>query len=347
MISRALFGEQRLAGVIVGPRPLHEFPVVAAGAHLDARLGEVVGEDPLVALVLGPFALGQRDGHALDVVRCEVLAGEFLGGQGVGDRADEVGDDLVCVVRSLEGGSQSQSGGGGEVARDVAVALAAEMVDLVEHDQTEPVADRCGAAVRGSVRRDGDRAGLLHAAAELTDLGIELPFEFRAPLAQQVDGGDDHERSNADAFDRTQRDDRLPAPGREFDDAAAAGLVPRRQRRFLVRPQTVRGGDGEVGGGEDAVLDGEVRVAQRVHQVGVAPRGGAVPAGPLVPVDERAVGDGHREVVAGQSDRAVLEGERDDHGGSGSPTGISAASGRSGFGRYLNAFSRGPAWFGQ
>ena len=76
----------------------------------------------------------------------------------------------MSAVRSLEGCGQSKAGGGSEEAGDVAVPLAAEVVDLVEDDQPEPVAEFVGPQVRRVVRRDRDRRDALDAAAELADL---------------------------------------------------------------------------------------------------------------------------------------------------------------------------------
>ncbi len=314
-LAGPLFRQQRLAGGGVGAGAFHEFLVVAAGPHLDARRRQVVGERLLVALVDGPLLVGQRDGHALDVVRREVLAGQFLGRQRVHHRADEVRDDAVGAVGALERRRESESVRRREQPCDVAVPLAPEVVDLVEHDQAEPVADLGRAPVRGGVRRDRDRTDLLDAAAELADLDVELPVQFRAPLPQEVDGRDDDERPDADPFDRRQREDGLAAARRQFHDAPSAGGGPGLDGVGLVLAQPVRRRDRQVRRREDVVVDVDGRVRERLTQGRVAPARCPAVARPLVDPEVVEAGQGLREgAVRRHPDRSVREGQRDDHG---------------------------------
>jgi len=82
----------------------------------------------------------------------------------------------VRVVGALEGGGEPEPGGRREQPRHVTIPLAAEVVDLVEDDELEGVADILGFQVRRVVRRHRDRLLALFAAAEPPDRYVELRF---------------------------------------------------------------------------------------------------------------------------------------------------------------------------
>ena len=101
--------------------------------------------------------------YALDV---DDLAGDHL--------AEQVGYDFVCAVGALERRREPEAGRRGKQASDIAIPLAAEVVDLVEDDEAEPVADLPGAQIRRVVRRDGDCLDSLCPTTQATDRHVEL-----------------------------------------------------------------------------------------------------------------------------------------------------------------------------
>ncbi len=177
-----------------------------------------------------------------------MLAGEVVHVDAVDERSEQVCDHLVRTVRSFEGCRQTKTGGRSEQARDIAETLSTEVVDLVEDDQPEAVAEFGRAEIRRIVGRDGHIFHVLLAPAELSDGTVELRRQFPAPLCEEVDSRNDDECRHAKRFHRGDADDSFPAAGRQFEHAAlwraGAGValagLPRIQRVLLVLAEPIR-----------------------------------------------------------------------------------------------------------
>jgi len=187
------------------------------------------------------------------------------------------------------------------------------VVDLVEDDEPEAVAEVLGAQVRRVVGRDRHVADDLLAAPELADLAVELGGELAAPLHQEVDGRHYDQRRLADRLDCLQSDDRLPRPRGEFQNTASVAGRPGVQRVLLVAPEFVVGDHVQAGGVQRVVLVVDASVVEGGDHVGVPHRGCPPPVRALV---ERHAREGrHVEAVAVALDaqRPVRERESDRH----------------------------------
>ena len=168
-----------------------------------------------------------------------MLAGQFVGVEAEHPWADEVDNLLVGVVRALERRGQAQARGRREQSSDFSIPLATEVVDLVKDDEAELPAHVVGFQIRRVVGGDSYLRLSLFAAAELADGCVELRFEFAAPLVQQVDCRYHDQRGHAEFGHRGDGEHGLARTGREFDDAAVVGVVPRIQRLLLVLPELI------------------------------------------------------------------------------------------------------------
>ena len=119
--------------------------------------------------------------------------------------------------------------------RDVPVLGRWQVVDLVDDEELEAVAEVLGADQGGVVRGDGDGLDVRLAAAQTTDVHAKDLGELGDPLVDEVDGGHDHEGRSSHLAHRFQGDVGLAGGGGEDDDAMAASVHPGPHRLLLVR----------------------------------------------------------------------------------------------------------------
>jgi len=215
-----------------------------------------------------------------------------------------------------KGGRQAEPVGCSEHASDVLVALCAEMVDFVEDDQAEPVAEFVGPQIRRIVGRNRQGFDALFAAAEPTDRHLELGFEFALPLFEQVDCRNHNESGSVDVGDSRERDDGFPRAGREFEHTTAVAVEPCVEGFLLVLTEFVARRHGHHLAGCELVVDIGIQCPEHVpdRRIQVGWRAGGV--GSWVGFDAReSVERWIALAVAVDAERSPFEGEPDCHGG--------------------------------
>jgi hypothetical protein len=101
------------------------------------------------------------------------------------------------------------------------------VVNLVEDDEPERVAQFLGPEIRRVVCGDGYRFYPLFTATELPDCPVELCNQLTTPLLEQVDRRHHNECWDARLHQRRNTDHGLSAAGWEFQHSLVTGVVPR------------------------------------------------------------------------------------------------------------------------
>ncbi len=217
-------------------------------------------------------------------------------------------------VRPLEGRCQPESIRRGKQPGDVLIPLRTEVVNLVENNEPEPVAELVGTQIRGIVGRHSHRLDALLAAAKPADRGLKFGFEFALPLFEQVDRRNDDQRRLLTGGHRCKGDYGFAGSGREFEHATAVAVEPRVEGILLVLAEFVARRQRDRLSPEDGIVDIGVNAAEHVadRRVVVGRRAGRL--APWVALNARqAIEGGIALAVALDTKGAVLKAERERH----------------------------------
>ncbi len=195
---------------------------------------EIVGEHGVVRVVFPLFLRRQIHEFLFEHVVGQVGSGEIIGFQFVDYVADQPGQQFVPLVFADVRCRQPHAEGRCKKLGNLTVAGSGKVVDFVEHDEHELVAQLFGADVRGIVRGHGDRLKAVLSPSVGSHVHVELFREISSPLFHQVYGGNDHDGRSVDGGDRCHGNNCLSSAGWQHDDASSSRTLPRSHRLFLI-----------------------------------------------------------------------------------------------------------------
>jgi hypothetical protein len=195
-------------------------------------------------------------------------------GEGVSDRAELQGDQVVQLVPSVGRGGEPEPAAGGDLLDGVLERGGGNVVALVDDDEPVPGGQGSDVVAAGQGLQHGDvddAAGLGPAAAELAGLDAEQVADPGAPLVGQCLAVDQHQGGGHVSGDGRTGDHSLARPwGR--DEHAEVVPDDRVQRGLLLRGQGC--GEGELlsGTGHPFVVTTSVLPACSASEVTVLAR---------------------------------------------------------------------------
>ncbi len=164
----------------------------------------------------------------------QVGSGEIIGFQFVDHVADQPGQQFVPFVFAEVRCRQPHAEGRCKKLGNLTVAGSGKVVNFVEHDEHELVAQLFRADVRGIVRGHGDRLEAVLSPSVSAHVHVKLFREIGSPLFHQVYGGNDHDGRGVDRGDCRHGYDCLSSAGWQHDDASISSVLPCSHGLFLV-----------------------------------------------------------------------------------------------------------------